>query len=418
MHAATDTDITACENCGTALHGAYCHACGQSAHNPLRNVAHALEEVFESFWHLDGRVFRTLRDLLVPGRVACNYLKGQRVRYIPPLRLFLVLTLLTFFVGHFTIPEDTGPAESVNVQIGPAPSGSSAFRDAKTEAEVQATLDRGLAELARARKEAGTVPLMGAAMDAGERALRAEAEARRAQLRRAAPKAVAAAATTPPASAATGSAPAVVAPSKPRTRDGKTGVEVIDTVVRKIDSARLKDRSKPWAEKANPADFGSLPDFADRWLNHRLANTAANIDRMQADDGKSVMVNLMMAAIPSALFVMVPVFALLLRVFYLFSRRSWLEHLVVALYSHAYLLLTLFATFVFVLLPLSNGLTSLINALLWIWAAIYLLLMQRRVYAQHWALTVLKFFAVGFLYQFLITGAMLYIVFAGISSGA
>ncbi len=39
----------ACENCATALHGAYCHACGQSAHNPVRSVAHAVEEVFESF---------------------------------------------------------------------------------------------------------------------------------------------------------------------------------------------------------------------------------------------------------------------------------------------------------------------------------------------------------------------------------
>ncbi|AAW73825.1 conserved hypothetical protein [Xanthomonas oryzae pv. oryzae KACC 10331] len=40
--------------------------------------AHAVEEVFESFWHLDGRIFRTLRDLLVPGRLALRLLSGQR----------------------------------------------------------------------------------------------------------------------------------------------------------------------------------------------------------------------------------------------------------------------------------------------------------------------------------------------------
>ena len=35
MHAA---DLpAACENCRTALHGAYCHACGQQAANPLRS---------------------------------------------------------------------------------------------------------------------------------------------------------------------------------------------------------------------------------------------------------------------------------------------------------------------------------------------------------------------------------------------
>lgn len=54
----------------------------------MRSVAHAVEEVFESFWHLDRRIFRTLRDLLVPGRLALRLLSGQRVRYVAPMRLF------------------------------------------------------------------------------------------------------------------------------------------------------------------------------------------------------------------------------------------------------------------------------------------------------------------------------------------
>ena len=65
-----------CENCAAELHGPYCHACGQSVHNPIRHFGHAVEEFFEAFWHLDGRVFRTLRDLWSPGRVAINYLAG------------------------------------------------------------------------------------------------------------------------------------------------------------------------------------------------------------------------------------------------------------------------------------------------------------------------------------------------------
>ena len=82
-----------------------------AAHSPLHSLRHAVEDVFESFWHLDGRVFRTLRDLFVPGRVAVNYLAGQRVRYVPPLRLFVILSLLTFFVGRVAFD---GPTE-VNV---------------------------------------------------------------------------------------------------------------------------------------------------------------------------------------------------------------------------------------------------------------------------------------------------------------
>ncbi len=59
--------------------------------------------MFESFWHLDGRIFRTLRDLLVPGRLALRLLSGQRVRYVAPMRLLPILSLLTFFIARIAV---------------------------------------------------------------------------------------------------------------------------------------------------------------------------------------------------------------------------------------------------------------------------------------------------------------------------
>ena len=103
--------VVNCENCATPLQGDYCHACGQPVHSPTRHFGHAIEEVLESFWHLDGRVFRTLRDLMVPGRIARNYLAGQRVRYIAPLRLFVILSLLTFFIGKLVVHVDGQPIQ-------------------------------------------------------------------------------------------------------------------------------------------------------------------------------------------------------------------------------------------------------------------------------------------------------------------
>ncbi|TZF82348.1 DUF3667 domain-containing protein [Cognatilysobacter lacus] len=415
MHAA---EIPAtCENCGTMLQGEFCHACGQGAHNPLHDVRHALEEVFESFWHLDGRAFRTLRDLLVPGRVACNYLAGQRARYIPPLRLFLVLTVLTFFVGQF-IAGDIDDARTGNapIQINLHNEGGQAtsFSEARTDAEVQATLERELASVAKARRQTAGVPLAGAAMDDAEKQLREQARVRRAQLGvRTVAAPVPAAAKPASASIATRS-PST--PVGPQTRLGKTGAEVADTVIRKIGRAHLRDPKHPWEPTSNPVRIDGLPALGDHWVNHRIANVADNIDRM-TKGGKSVFFELMLAAVPSALFVLVPVFALLLRVFYLFSGRSYLEHLVIALYSHAFLLLTLFATFVLMMLPLPKAVSGWVIGLAWIWAAVYVLLMQRRVYRQHWFLTTVKYFAIGFLYQFLLFGGLLYAVFAGLSSG-
>ena len=54
----------------------------------------------------------------------------------------------------------------------------------------------------------------------------------------------------------------------------------------------------------------------------------------------------LIGSVPSALFVLVPVFALLLKFAYIETRRVYLEHLVVALYSHVFLLIMLTLAFV------------------------------------------------------------------------
>jgi hypothetical protein len=60
-----------------------------------RLLADSLGEAFD----VDGRMFRTLRLLFGrPGALTREYLDGRRQRYTPPLRLYLVVSLL-FFVA-------------------------------------------------------------------------------------------------------------------------------------------------------------------------------------------------------------------------------------------------------------------------------------------------------------------------------
>ena len=103
-----------------------------------------------------------------------------------------------------------------------------------------------------------------------------------------------------------------------------------------------------------------------------------------------------MTSLPSALFVLVPVFALMLKIAYLFKRRLYMEHLVVALYSHVFLLMAL--TVVFLLMALGGWAGSDARALAFrsaniaivavlAWMPLYLLLMQKRVYGQGWMMT-------------------------------
>ena len=140
-----------CEDCDAALQGEFCHQCGQSMHNPIRHAGHAIEEFFEAFWHLDGRVFRTLRDLMSPGRVANNYLAGHRQRYIAPLRLFVVRSLLTFFIGAATVHFDETSVVDVDDSVG-------RFEQATTVAEVERMRDELTAELQKAHEASSNVP--------------------------------------------------------------------------------------------------------------------------------------------------------------------------------------------------------------------------------------------------------------------
>ncbi len=89
-----------CANCATPLKGPWCHACGQSAEDFHRSVVRLCGEVVEGLLHFDGRLWRTLPDLMIrPARLTRNYLEGHRAPQIPPLRLFLVVLLGVFVVG-------------------------------------------------------------------------------------------------------------------------------------------------------------------------------------------------------------------------------------------------------------------------------------------------------------------------------
>ncbi len=87
-----------CTNCGDPQIAVYCANCGerQPGHHDL-TVKHFLHEVFHELAHVDGKLFRTLRELLFrPGQLTTEYFAGQKQRSIPPLRLFLTLFALQF----------------------------------------------------------------------------------------------------------------------------------------------------------------------------------------------------------------------------------------------------------------------------------------------------------------------------------
>jgi hypothetical protein len=98
---------TPCANCETPLQGTYCYNCGQLAEDFHRNSWHLLVEAVESLLHLDGRLFKTLPNLIRrPGQLTRDYLEGKRAWQVQPFRMFLVILLVVLFVSHLATKKD------------------------------------------------------------------------------------------------------------------------------------------------------------------------------------------------------------------------------------------------------------------------------------------------------------------------
>ena len=97
-----------CENCGTVVPDRFCSACGQLASSFHRPVWELVTESLADMFALDGRLFRSLPMLMFrPGRMTRNYVDGQRARYVPPFRMFLLASVI-FFLTIFTMNDQQG----------------------------------------------------------------------------------------------------------------------------------------------------------------------------------------------------------------------------------------------------------------------------------------------------------------------
>lgn len=94
----------ACSNCGAAMEGRYCHACGQKRITAgERGLGHLIGEGLRQVTELDGKLLRTLRLLLFkPGMLSREYLDDRRARYATPISLFLLANVLYFFAPALT----------------------------------------------------------------------------------------------------------------------------------------------------------------------------------------------------------------------------------------------------------------------------------------------------------------------------
>ena len=100
-----------CLNCGEELKGRYCYNCGQDSQEHLDSIWHLIQHFFEDITHYDGKLWKTVRPLLIkPGFLTQEYLKGKRASYLHPVRMFIFLNFIFFFL-LLSLPSGKSSAE-------------------------------------------------------------------------------------------------------------------------------------------------------------------------------------------------------------------------------------------------------------------------------------------------------------------
>lgn len=296
-----------CKNCQTPLQGDYCHQCGQQDKQYIRSIFAVVGDLFGEIGHWDSRFYRTLRSLfLSPGFLSQEFVRGRHASYVPPLRLYFFVSLISFMVFNTFIE----------------------FEVKKPTEKEQEIVERVQQEMNESFSDEGMAP-----------------------------------------------------PSL-----DKLDLPLLD----EEDEALLRQKFEHMIQS---------PDQLSRKL---------------------------VSMTPQMMLLMLPFWALFLKLIYCCSHRYYLEHLTVALHTHAFILLTLMLMTLVgsALAPLAalepmawlKTLKDWVSNGILVWIVVYLLITQKRFYQQAWPVTVAKFLLSGVVYFGLLTTSFVIMVIIGILS--
>jgi len=290
-------------------------------------------DAVDYLFDVDSRLLRTLRDLFFrPGRLTEAYLRGQRMSFVRPLRVYIVISALLFVVVSLTSNFEDESLDDPAVTAGPDPAS-----------------------------------LPPSAFTAGPPAL---------------------AASTPPAPLPPGVPPKAAKLS-----------------VRKPINLTIFDNT-PWHAVDNPLVIAGLPDWANQNVNLFIGTVVQKTEL--ARDNPKRMGQEFLRVLPQSMFVLLPIFALLLKLVLLFKRRLYMEHLMVAIHSHTFIFMGILVAIGFSWIETrwpSGWLNpwGLLIGLAAAWVPINLFVTQKRVYRQSFFGALFCAAILGTLYLFLLS---------------
>lgn len=108
-----------CLNCGTKLEEKFefCPNCGQKNADSHYSFKKLISEFFENYFSLDSRFGRSFKPFFFrPGFLTTEFMDGRRVNYANPVRLYLIISLIHFFL--FSLIPNTGDDSNNIISVG------------------------------------------------------------------------------------------------------------------------------------------------------------------------------------------------------------------------------------------------------------------------------------------------------------
>ena len=314
-----------------------------------------VRDAFGDLFELDSRLWRTLIPLLLrPGRLTKDYLEGRRARYMPPFRMYLVLSLIFFVVVFFDPTDDL----SLLFEPEPAPTPEEIAEQEQAVSDKRKEAEAGVNEVLQELANEGII-----SEDTREAAEEAEGTNFR------------------------------ITSDEP---DGGLNFQIDEET-----------------GECTVTGAESLPDWLQRRLTpERLKKLCQEI----GDDGGKTLGDLLLDNIPVALIVLLPIMALVLKALYPLSRRYFVEHLLFFVHYHSFFFLILTLQFLFARLASLVHLPEVLKVLVLVAAAfyipVYLYKAMRQVYEQGHFFTFTKYVVLVVAYMvgatFTMLGALLF----------
>lgn len=97
-----------CLNCNYVVEKRFCPNCGQENTDTRKTFHHLFVHFFEDLTHYENSFWKTIRNLFFkPASLTKEYLSGKRLSYLAPVRLYIFISFVTFFlISVFPNSED------------------------------------------------------------------------------------------------------------------------------------------------------------------------------------------------------------------------------------------------------------------------------------------------------------------------